>query len=929
MKKLFLLDAYSLIFRAHYAFIRRPITTSKGFDTSAIFGFVKSVQEILRREEPTHIAVCFDPPGGSFRREIYGEYKANRDQTPEAIISAVPVIKELMAAYRIPIYEVPNYEADDLIGAMAKRAESESFTVYMVTPDKDYGQLVSENVFIYKPKRSGDDIEILGVKEICELYGIKDPSQLVDILGLWGDASDNVPGAPGIGEKGAMKLIGQYGSIDGIYENIGELKGKIQQSLVENEAKVRLARKLVTIVTDVPFVWNEEEMKIKPHNEEALRKLFTEYEFISLLKDLDRQNRLKEQKVSKTKMKDGLQLSLFGDNEVAPDIKSSFKTASDVEHKYEAVQTPDEVDTLIKHLNNVSEFCFDTETTGLDAMESRMIGLSFAIKAHHAWYVPVPNDKEEAKNLIEKFRSTFENPSIAKIGQNIKFDILMLKQFNIEIKGDVYDTMIMHYLINPEGRHNMDYLAQTYLGYAPIEIEELIGKKGKGQRSMTSVPLNQITEYAAEDADITLQLKHILHPLLEKEEMTQLYHSIEAPLIQVLADIESIGVRINSDSLNELKQIYTKELEALEDEIRELSKEPTLNVSSPKQLGEVLFEKMNIAGTKAKKTKTKQYSTDEETLVSLQDKHPIIGKILEFRSLKKLLSSYIESLPTLVNPKTGKIHTSFNQSVTATGRLSSNNPNLQNIPIRDAKGKEIRKTFVPSDADHVLLSADYSQIELRLMAHMSEDPGMIEAFDQGQDIHTATAAKIFKVDPKNISKDQRNKAKTANFGIIYGISAFGLSQRLNISRTEAKQLIDGYFESYPKVKDYIESTIKDAQRDNYAITLFGRKRRLPDINSGNGMMRGNAERNAINAPIQGTAADIIKIAMIRINNRMKEKGLKSKMILQVHDELVFDVLKLELEEVKELVIYEMQNATTLKVPLIAEQGVGDNWLQAH
>ena len=934
MKKLFLLDAYSLIFRAHYAFIRRPITTSKGFDTSAVFGFTKSLQEVLKKEQPSHLAVVFDPPAGSFRKEIYAEYKANRLKTPESIIAAVPVIKEIVKAYNIAIIEVPNYEADDVIGTLAKRGEKEGYTVFMMTPDKDYGQLVSENIFMYKPKRSGNDVEILGKEAICEQYEIKRPEQVIDILALWGDASDNVPGAPGIGEKTAMKLVADYEDINGIYTNIDQLKGKQKDSLQENEEQVRLARKLVTIITDVPCEWNEETLKVNNPDNDRLRELMTEYEFYSMLKEIGKKP------ISQTAKTQAFgQLSLFdtpapdnSDNteEDAPEEIKNHKTINEVEHQYHIVQTDEEINTLIQKLQLNKEFCFDTETTGLDPFDCRLVGLSFAIKPYEAWYVPVfPNNVDKTKNLVNKFKPLFENPEIAKSGQNLKFDIEILNSVGVEVNGALFDSMLIHYLLNPDSRHNLDYLSEVYLEYSPLNIESLIGKKGANQRTMDVVPIEKIAEYAAEDADISLQLKEKLFAMLEKANMQKLYNNIEAPLINVLANMESVGVSLDKDSLNKLNSLYTQELNELEAEIRTLSGVSDLNVSSPKQLGVVLFERLKLAGSKVKKTKTKQYATDEDTLVSLKDKHPIVDKILEHRSLKKLLSAYIESLPSLVNKRTGKIHTSFNQAVTSTGRLSSNNPNLQNIPIRDAKGREIRKAFIPSSDEYTLLSADYSQIELRLMAHLSEDEGMIEAFNNNEDIHTATAAKIYHVAIGDVTKEQRSRAKTANFGIIYGISAFGLSQQLNIPRTEAKQLIDGYFASYPKVKTYMDNVVKEAQKNGYVETLFGRKRELRDINSGNSMMRGMAERNAINAPIQGTAADIIKIAMIRINDIFKQKQLKTKMILQVHDELVFDVYKPELDEVQIIVSEEMQNAAQLKVPLIVECGTGTNWLEAH
>ncbi|MDR1339063.1 MAG: DNA polymerase I [Prevotellaceae bacterium] len=927
MKKIFLLDAYSLIFRAHYAFIHRPVTTSYGFDTSAIFGFTKSLQEVLKKENPSHIAVVFDPPGGSFRRRLYPAYKATRLETPEAIITGVPIIKEIIRAYNIPIVEIRDFEADDVIGTMAKRAEKEGYTVFMMTPDKDYGQLVSDRIFIYKPKRSGNEVEILGSEAICEQYGIQRPEQVIDILALWGDTADNVPGAPGIGEKTAMKLIGDYGSIDEIYRRLNEFRGKQRESLEDNEEQVRLARKLVTIVTDVPYEWDNEVLELKEADIERLKELFGKYEFFSMLKELGRNPVSHEFKVQAAFG----QLSIFDslpEESQTPD--KSHKTCEDVEHVYSIVTDESEISSLVSRLESSAEFCFDTETTGLNPFSCRLVGISFAIEAHRAWYVPAfPNNPEKTRALLNRFKPVFENGSIAKSGQNLKFDIEILKSLDIEVRGELYDSMLIHYLLNPDSRHNMDYLSEAYLDYTPISIETLIGKKGANQRTMDVVPLEKAGEYAAEDADISLQLKIKLLRILEKENMQKLYTDIEAPLIGVLADIETAGVRVDTESLKELNIIYTKDLEALEAEIRSLAGEPGLNISSPKQLGIVLFEKLKVAGSNVKKTKTKQYSTDEETMMSLRDRHPVIDKILEYRSLKKLLSAYIESLPLLINRRTGKIHTSFNQAVTTTGRLSSNNPNLQNIPIRDARGREIRKAFIPSDSEHILLSADYSQIELRLMAHLSQDPGMIEAFMQNEDIHAATAAKIYHIDIAQVSKEQRYRAKTANFGIIYGISAFGLSQRLNISRTEAKQLIDGYFESYPKVKEYMNTAVRETQKTGYAETIFGRRRQLRDINSLNSMMRGMAERNAINAPIQGTAADIIKIAMIRINKIFKARNLKTAMILQVHDELVFDVYKPELEEVKQTVINEMQNAVQLRVPLIAEYGTGTNWLEAH
>jgi DNA polymerase-1 len=928
MRKLFLLDAYSLIFRAHYAFVRRPITTSAGFDTSAIFGFVKSLQEILKRECPTHIAVVFDPPKGSFRNALYEDYKATRLEKPNEIIEAVPVIKEIIRAYNIEIVEIENYEADDVIGSIAKRAEQKGYTVYMVTPDKDYGQLVSDNVFIYKPRRFGNDIVILGREAICEQYGIKSPEQVIDILALWGDAADNIPGAPNIGEKNAKQLIGDYGSIDSVYEHIDELTKRQRESLENNKDLVLLSKQLVTIVTDVPYDWDDNTLELKEPNVQRLRELFTQYEFFSMLKDLNRDN-----VVPIVNTQDTGQLSLFESStteNVPKPVEQIYKTCADVEHHYSILTDDEQIDALIERIESFDEFCFDTETTGLDPFDCRLVGMSFAVEPFEAWYIPVSiNNLEKMQATLNKFKPLFENENIAKVGQNLKFDIEVLKNHGVDVRGELFDSMVMHYLLNPDAQHNMDYLSKVYLDYVPVSIETLIGKRGANQRTMDVVPLEQIGEYAAEDADVSLQLRTTIFGLLSKDKLVKLYTDVEAPLIGVLADMEATGVRLDINSLSELKTIYTKELDSLEIEIRNLADEPTLNISSPKQLGIVLFEKLNIAGANAKKTKTKQYSTDEETLLSLRDRHPIIDRILEHRSLKRLLSAYIESLPSLINRHTGRIHTSFNQTVTATGRLSSNNPNLQNIPIRDAKGREIRKAFIPSDEDHVLLSADYSQIELRLMAHLSQDKGMIDAFKRNEDIHAATAAKIYHIDLSQVSKEQRSKAKTANFGIIYGISSFGLAQRLNIARAEAKLLIDGYFDSYPGVKDYIKTTIEAARVTEYVKTLFGRRRYLHNINSSNTLVRGMAERNAINAPIQGTAADIIKVAMININRIFRARRLRTAMILQVHDELVFDVFCPELDEVRAIVIYEMQNAIQLSVPLTVECGIGDNWLEAH
>ena len=926
MKKLFLLDAYALIYRSYYAFINRPITNSKGVDTSAVFGFARTLMDVLKKERPTHIAVVFDSPGKNFRHELYPEYKANRQETPETIKTSVPIIKSMIEAFNIPVVCMPGYEADDIAGTMAKLAEKHDFTTYLMTPDKDYGQLVSPSVFMYKPNRSGNGAEVLGEKEVCELYGIESPQQVIDVLAIWGDASDNVPGVKGVGEKGAKKLIAEFGSVENILNNIDQLKGKQKEAFEEGRKQLLLSKKLITIDCNVPVEWNEEQLKLTDPNTDELRKLYTELEFATMLRELNAT-------VQRTAGPTSAQTSLFEQGQLftaqenhAPSL---FKTIKDVKHDYKLLTTKEEVATLAKQLEAQKEFCIDTETEGLDTIEDKLVGLSISIEPHSGYYIPLHSNHSGSEELLEILRPVLESDKVAKIGQNIKFDYLMLKSHGVTMRGFFFDTMIADYLCDPDSnRHNMKVLSEKFLEYTPVEIEELIGPKGKGQRKMSQVPLELISEYAAEDVDVTIQLKAILENELGKNELTTLYNDIEAPLISVLADMEFEGIRIDANGLQEFGKTLNNQLLALDEEIRGMAGEPSLNISSPKQLGIVLFEKLKI-DTGVKKTKTKQYSTSEDTLLSLQDKHPIISKILEYRSLKKLLSSYVESLPQLVNKKTGKIHTSFNQAVTATGRLSSNNPNLQNIPIREENGREIRKAFIASDDDHVLLSADYSQIELRLMAHMSEDPNLIEAFMSNEDIHTATAAKVFHIKPEEVTKEQRGKAKTANFGIIYGISTFGLAQRLNIPRGEAKELIDGYFASYPKVKEYMDSIKKQAAQDGYVSTIFGRKRWLRDINSANAIVRGLAERNAINAPLQGSAADIIKIAMINIHKRIEQERLKSRMILQVHDELVFDVEKNELERLKKIVVHEMENAAQLKVPLVVETGSGQSWLEAH
>lgn len=950
MKKLFLIDAYAIIYRAYYAFIRNPRFNSKGLNTSAIFGFVNTLEDVLKREKPTHIAVAFDPKGKTFRHEAYDLYKAQREATPEDIRLAVPIIKDLIKAYNIPALEVPGYEADDVIGTMAKLAEKEGFDVFMLTPDKDYGQLVSEHISMYRPKHTGG-FEVMGPKEIREKYDLTSHEQVIDLLGLMGDASDNIPGCPGVGEKTAVKLLQQFGSIDVMLTRTDELKGALKTKIEENREQIIFSRFLATIKIDVPVEFNEKDLEVEPINEPALRALFEELEFRTMTtakfgngftsfppdQPLPR--------VGFSKPKPTGQMSLF-DEPVAAEEKPKEKPApqpaidftapaesvsglqniTTTPHKYVLVDTKVKRSDLISKLFMQKSVCFDTETTGLDVFNDDLVGLSFCFTEGEAYYVSLPENKEEARQVLLEFRVIFESEQIEKIGQNIKFDLLMLAQYGVELNGKLFDTMIAHYLIQPELRHGMDYLAEIYLKYRTIHFEDIVGSKGKNQMNIRTVELDKLCDYAAEDADITFRLKKILEKELEANSLSSLFYDIEMPLMKVLSIIERNGVRLDIPALAESSTILTAEMGVLEKEIHELAG-GEFNVSSPMQVGEVLFDRLQL-DAKAKKTKTGQYSTSEDILEKLQSKHPIIGKILDYRGLKKLLSTYIDSLPQLVNPKTGKVHTSFNQTVAATGRLSSTNPNLQNIPIRDAQGKEIRKAFIPDDGC-LFFSADYSQIELRIMAHLSGDKNMLEAFNSGHDIHTATAAKIYKIPIEEVTSDMRRKAKTANFGIIYGISVFGLSDRLSIPRAEAKELIEGYFATYPDVKKYMDNAIQKAKEMGYVETLLGRKRFLPDINSQNSIVRGFAERNAINAPIQGTAADIIKIAMVRIQKRLEQESLQAKMTMQVHDELNFTVPNSEIDVVKKVVVDEMENAIKLQVPLIADCGVGANWLEAH
>ncbi len=947
MKKLFLIDAYALIFRSYYAFINRPMRNGDGLNTSAIFGFVKFLNELIRREEPHYLGVAFDPKGGNFRHELYPAYKANRDETPEDIRKAVPYIKDILGAMRIPVLEVPGYEADDVIGTLSQKAAQAGYEVFMVTPDKDFGQLIRPTVHIYKQRKGGEGIEVIGCEQLCENYGIADPRQVIDILALWGDASDNIPGVPGIGEKSATKLVAEFGSVENLLENTDKLKGKQRENVEQNADQIRLAKQLATIELNVPVEFVPEHLVMETPDLDALGELYKNLGFRSMLLELQGGNRFAQaaQALPETApavaatprpapKADPLQGDLFAAASApAPETPapatsaegSTYETIDTVEHLYHTVTEPQELTALVEKLSRAEVFCFDTETTGFDIFGDRLVGISIALKAHEAWYIPCTTENTAA--VLNTLRPVFENERIAKIGQNLKFDLMVLQAAGVSVRGRFYDTMIIHYLLDPESRHGMDHLARTYLNYNPVPIEALIGK-GPRQLTMDRVALEQVSAYACEDADVTLQLWEKLWPMLEAEGQQELYRTIEEPLIRVLADIEMAGVKIDTQALAASGRELTEELKELEEQIREATGDPTLNVNSAKQLGEALFGRMKL-DPKPRMTKTKQYRTDEEYLQMLSDRHPVIGMILEYRGLRKLLSTYVEALPLLVNPRTDRIHTSFNQAVTATGRLSSTNPNLQNIPIREARGREIRKAFIPSDGDHLLLSADYSQVELRLMAHLSADEAMIEAFAQGEDIHAATAARLFGVPLAEVTPEQRRKAKTANFGIIYGISAFGLSQRLGIPRTEAKEIIDGYFASYPGIRAYMERVIEQARETSFVTTLFGRKRYLPDIRSGNAVVRGLSERNAINAPIQGGAADIMKLAMIAVHDELQKKRLRSRIILQVHDELVVDMLRSEETEVRELVVRCMEAAAQLKVALVAECGVGENWIEAH
>ena len=918
MKKLFLLDAYALIYRAYYAFLKVPRINSKGLNTSAIFGFLNTLQEVLREQQPTHCAVVFDPGGKTFRHEAYEQYKAQREETPEDIRKSVPIIKRLVEAYNIPVISVDGFEADDVIGTLANKASAEGMDVYMMTPDKDYGQLVGDHRYMFRP-RFGGGFETLGEKEVLEKWGLKRVDQVIDLLGLMGDSSDNIPGCPGVGEKTAVKLLTEYDNIENLLANTESLKGAMKKKVEENREQIEFSKFLATIKTDVPVEYDEEALKVVEPDVPKLVDLFTELEFRKQLEKL----------TGAAPAAQSSQPDLFsamGQSVPAPaPVASTLSSAESVEHQYICVDNNEKISELLKALSSSEEFCFDTETTSVDAINAELVGMSFAVKEHEAYYVPVSASRDEAMRLLGKFKSLFEDKNIRKIGQNMKYDILVLANYGIEVSNLYFDTMIAHYITNPELRHNMDYMAESLLGYRTIHIDSLIGT-GKAQKSMRDVPVADVAEYAAEDADITLQLYNVLKREMV-DEKGKLFFDIEMPLVKVLARMERNGVLIDDFALAQSSQVMSAELVKIEKEAKSLAGDEALNISSPKQVGELLFEKLKLV-EKPRKTRTGQYVTDEETLQSLAGKHDIVDKILQYRGVKKLLSTYIDALPKLINAKTGKIHTSFNQTVTATGRLSSSNPNLQNIPIREEQGKEIRKAFI-AEPGCVFLSADYSQVELRIMAHLSGDEHLVAAFKSDEDIHAATASHINHLPIEEVTKDMRRKAKTANFGIIYGISAFGLAERLGISRGEAKQLIDDYFASFPKVKEYIEQCKATARGNGYVETILHRRRYLPDILSHNANVRGFAERNAVNAPIQGSAADIIKIAMINIDRRMMELGLKSTMMLQVHDELNFNVPKDELDTMKNIVKEEMEGAFELSVPLRVDIGVGDNWLEAH
>ena len=927
-KRLFLLDAYALIFRGYYAFIKNPRINSKGLNTSAILGFTNSLFDVIKKEKPDHLAVAFDKGGSVVRTELFPDYKANREETPEAIRLAIPYIHEILNALHIPIIEKEGYEADDIIGTLSKQAEKQGYQVYMVTPDKDYAQLVSENIFIYKPARSGNEVEIWGLKEVQEKFEVQEPLQVIDFLGMMGDAVDNIPGLPGVGEKTAKKLLADFGSMENLLVNTHQLKGKLRENIENNKEKGLLSKQLATIMLDVPVTFNEQDCELSTPNFEAVGKIFDELEFRQLL--LNFQRVYQPEVVVQNNVKPvSAQLDMFavqGDLFAQPQLTVEKNNSTNTAHFYQLVDSPMAQQLLLRNLLQQPEVCFDTETTSVNALEAELVGISFCWAAHKGYYVPFPSEKDEAIALTTFFRPFFENEQITKVGQNLKYDLKVLQNYGVEVRGALFDTMIAHYVLNPDMRHNMDVLSETYLNYTPIAIESLIGK-GKAQRSMRTVAIDQLKEYAVEDADVTWQLKEVFKAELSKANAQKVYDDLEMPLLKVLASMEREGVNLDVPFLKDYAKTLDADIAHLETVIAEQASEP-FNLASPKQLGDILFEKLKI-DSKPKKTKTGQYATSEEVLAPFASKHKIVADILEWRQVQKLKSTYVDALPLEVNPHTGRVHTTYMQTVAATGRLSSNNPNLQNIPIRTPRGQQVRKAFIARNADYVLLSADYSQIELRIIAALSQEHNMIESFLRGEDIHRATAAKVFHVPLEEVTREQRSHAKTVNFGIIYGVSAFGLSAQTDLSRTESKELIDTYYATYPNLRSYIQKQIHFAQENGYVETVLGRRRYLPDIHSRNQVVRGAAERNAVNAPIQGSAADIIKIAMIRIDDELMRRQLQTRMLLQVHDELVFDVPKTELEIVKPLIKEAMENAFSLAVPLVADLGVGDNWLDAH
>lgn len=931
-KKLFLLDGYALVYRAYFAFINNPRINSKGLNTSAMFGFTNLLIDVLKKQKPTHIAVVFDPQEEtSERNDVYEFYKANRQEMPEDLQKSLPYIARIIEAFRIPLIIKEGYEADDVVGTLARQAEKKGFTTYMMTSDKDYGQLVTEHTFWYKPGRMGSPDEILGVKEVCKKFDVESPAQVIDLLGLMGDASDNIPGIPGVGEKTALKLLKEFGSVENLLANTDKLSGKLREKVEQHAELALISKQLATIITDVPIELDEKALEVEEPDKDKLREIFAELEFRTLSERI-----LGESISGTTATSNGTQMGLFDETAASNETSETentgtiqaFKTIRDTKHQYFVVNDTNWQQDLLKELLEQNEVCLDTETTSLDALQAELVGISFCFKPHQAFYIPLPEKRDETLKILQRFEPFFSNPDILKIGQNIKYDLTVLANYGIEIKGPLFDTMLAHYVIQPEMRHGMDFLAETYLHYKPIATEELIGAKGKKQKSMRDVPVEEVAEYCNEDTDITLQLKKVFAPQLKETQTEELFKTVEMPLVPVLARMEREGVRIDAEYLKTYSLELEKEAQALEKKVYEQAGE-TFNLASPRQLGEVLFEKLKL-DPKAKKTKTGQYATGEDVLLKLATKHPIVHDILEYREITKLKSTYVDALPLLINPNTGRVHTNYMQAVAVTGRLSSQNPNLQNIPIRTERGKKIRKAFIARDKEHVLLSADYSQIELRLVAEMSGDAHMIEAFQQGKDIHTATAAKVYGVAESEVTKDMRHKAKSVNFGIIYGQGAFGLAENLGISRTEAKEIIENYFKQFPGIKKYMEKQIAFAREHSYVKTLLGRKRYLPDIHSVNQTVRGFAERNAINMPLQGTAADMIKLAMIRVDEWLQNHALKSRMILQIHDELIFDVHESEVDVLKQHVVDIMQHALPLKqVPIVAEVGVGPNWLDAH